>query len=137
MTETLALPKMTEAEAYLYLDFVAFRLMGWETVERIKHHPNSNAAKASFKRFRELILHQPKLDVFVAAAMAGTPVHSRWPDNMQAEVERQINTKVPRIINEPTSSDFIADMHEHGRTDWVLPDFLRNHGREPNEGASA
>ncbi|UIK05027.1 hypothetical protein [Neorhizobium galegae] len=123
------LPKMTEAQAYLYLDFVAFRLMGWEVVERMKHHPRSNAAKRSLESFRNLIGEQPPLDAFVAAAMAGDPVHLLWPEHLRAEVERQINTKVPRAINEPTSEEFIRSMHEGGRTDWVLPDFLTNHGR--------
>ncbi|WVT72613.1 hypothetical protein QM996_13980 [Sinorhizobium chiapasense] len=127
---TVAPPKMTEAQAYLYLDFVGFRLMGWEVVERMKHHPNSNAAKRSFETFRNIILAQPKPDVFVAAAMAGEPVHLLWPEDMQAQIERQINTKVPRSNNEPTHPEFIADMRSHGRTDWVLPDFLANHGRD-------
>lgn len=128
MTQSV-LPKMTEAQAYLYLDFVAFRLMGWEVVERMKHHPNSKAAERSFEKFRDVILAQPTPEVFVAAAMAGKPVHLLWPETMQDEVERQINTKVPRSINEPTHPEFIAGMHAHGRTDWVLPDFLVDHGR--------
>jgi hypothetical protein len=123
------LPKMTQSQAYLYLDFVAFRLMGWEVVERTKHHPRSKAAQASLARFRDLIRHQPKVDAFFAAAMEGTPVHTLWPTDMQAEVEHQINSKVPLTMNEPTSDEFVRDMHAHGRTDWVLPDFLANNGR--------
>lgn len=42
----IKLRKMTQAEAYLYLDFVGWRLFGWNTVDRMKHHPNSNACKA-------------------------------------------------------------------------------------------
>lgn len=124
------LPKMTKAEAYLYLDFCSFRFMGWETAERPKRHPNSNAAKKSFENFRNIIGSQPKLEVFIAAAMAGEPVHKLWPAEMQDEIERQINTKVPRTINEPTSAEFARGMHEGGRTDWVLPEFLKNHGRD-------
>lgn len=126
-----ALPKMTIAQSYLYLDFVGFRLFGWEIVDRIKHHPNSKAAKAVTERFCNLVKEQPRFDDFVKAAVAGVPVHTLWPDDMQDEVERKINTKVPRAISEPTSPQFVAEMHAHGRTDWVLPDFLANHGADP------
>lgn len=125
-----ALPKMTQAQAYQYLDFVGFRLFGWSIADGQKHHANSKARKAVDARFCEVIRRQPKLDEFVAAAMAGEPVHLLWPEDLQEEVERQINTKVPRSINEPTSDEFIRGMHEHGRADWVLPDYLANHGRE-------
>jgi hypothetical protein len=132
------LPKMTEAEAYLYLDFCAFRCMGWEVVERTKHHHASKAARAAGELWREIIATDPEIDVFIAAAMAGDPVHLLWPEHLQVEVERQFNTKVPRACNEPTSEEFIRSMHEGGRTDWVLPDFLKNHGREPLiEGGAA
>jgi hypothetical protein len=124
------LPKMTAAEAYLYLDFVGWRLFGWNVVDRMKHHPNSKACKAIDKRFRETIGAQPKVDAFVEAAVAGEPVHKLWPAEFHGEVEHAINMKVPRADNEPTSEEFIRGMHEHGRTDWVLPDFLKNHGRE-------
>ena len=76
--------KMSEHEAYQYLDFVAFRLMGWEVVERAKHHPNSKAAKASLERFRQLIGAQHKMDDFLAATIAGQPVCALWLDDMQA-----------------------------------------------------
>jgi len=57
-----------------------------------------------------LIGAQPKLDGFLPAAMAGQPVYALWPDDMQTHVERQINTKVPTTLNEPTSDEFIRDM---------------------------
>jgi hypothetical protein len=66
-------------------------------------------------------------------ARQGRPVHTLWPADMQEEIALQINTKVPRCINEPTSAESIASMHEGGRTDWVLPDFLASHGRNPTE----
>ncbi|MGY5793683.1 hypothetical protein ACXHXM_26075 len=124
------LPKMTEAEAYLYLDFVGFRIFGWTVVDRKQHHPNSNAAKAVDKRFRDVIGSQPTVDAFVDAGMRGEPVHLLWPAEMQEEVKRAIETKVPRTINEPTSAEFAEGMREGGRTDWLLPDFLKNHGRD-------
>jgi hypothetical protein len=121
---------MTKAQAFLYLDFVGFRLFGWNTVERMKHHHSSHARKAVDAFWRRSISDGPRPEQFVAAAMAGEPVHLLWPEEMQAEVERQMDTKVPRAINEPTNADFIKSMHEGGRTDWVLPDFLANHGRD-------
>lgn len=124
------LPNMTSDEAYLYLCICEFRFMGWEVAERTKHHPNSSAAKRSFETFRDIIVNQPKPDFFVAAAMAGEPVHLLWPDELHAEVERQINTKVPRAINEPTSEEFAKSMSQGGRTDWELPNFLKNHGKD-------
>ena len=130
------LPKMTEAQAYLYLDFVGWRLLGWNTVDRMKHHPNSNACKAVDKRFRDTIGAQPSVDAFVGAAMTGGPVHLLWPEHLQDEVECQINTKVPRAASEPTSEEFAIGMSDGGR-DWVLPEFLINHGSEPAEGTAA
>lgn len=123
----IKLPKMTQAEAYLYLDFVGWRLFGWNTVDRMKHHPNSNACKAIDKRFRDTIGAQPSVDAFVGAAMEGEPVHLLWPKHLQAEVNQQINAKVPRAASEPTSEEFAAGMNDGGR-DWVLPEFLKDHG---------
>lgn len=125
-----ALPKMTEAEAYQYLDFVGFRIFGWTVVDRKKHHPNSNTAKAIDKRFRDVIGNQPTVDAFVDAAMRGEPVHLLWPEEMREEVKRAIETKVPRAMNEPTSEEFAQSMSEGGRSDWTLPDFLKSHGRD-------
>lgn len=124
------LPKMTEEQAYQFLDFVSWRISGWEVVDRKKHHPRSKAANAVMARFRNIIMHQPTVDDFLAAAMEGSPVHLLWPEDLRDEVERQINTKVPRAINEPTSEEFMQSMHEHGRAGWMLPDFLRDHGRD-------
>ncbi len=124
------LPPMTQQQAYLYLDFVMARLQGWEVVDRTKHHHRSNAAKRISERFCDIVAAMPKPDAFFEAAMAGEPVHLLWPEELRDEAEREINTKVPRAINEPTSPEFIKSMHDHGRTDWVLPDFLANHGRD-------
>ncbi|PCK77875.1 hypothetical protein [Rhizobium sophoriradicis] len=119
------LRKLTEQEAYFYLDFVSFRIFGWNIVDRIKHHPNSNACKAVDKRFRDLIGNQPSVNEFINAAMNGEPVHLLWPPEMQDEVKRAITSVVPRAVNEPTSDEFIQGMHEDGRTDWVIPDFIK------------
>ncbi|NTG09244.1 hypothetical protein [Rhizobium rhizogenes] len=125
------LPKMTKAEAYLYYDFVMWRLLGWEVVERTRHHPNSKPAKEVSERFFELKLAQPEFDHLIAAAMAGTPVHTLWPERLQVEVERQIHTKVPRACNEPTSAEFAERMREDDSSEWEWPSFLKDHGREP------
>ncbi|MBX4911255.1 MULTISPECIES: hypothetical protein [Rhizobium] len=117
--------KLTEKEAYFFLDFVGFRIFGWNLVDRKKHHPNSNAAKAVDKRFRDIIGSQPSVDDFVEAAMNGKPVHLLWPVEMQDEVKRAIQSEVPLTINEPTSDEFIRSMREGGRTDWVIPDFIK------------
>lgn len=125
------LPKMTNAEAYIFYRFCNSRFAGWEVVERIKHHHRSNARQAANELFLEISISKPKFGDFVAAAMAGEPVHLLLPEHLQVEVERRLNTKVPRDFNEPTSSEFTEGMPEDGRTDYLLPDFLANHGREP------
>jgi hypothetical protein len=124
------IPELTLDESHAYLDFVGWRLLGWSVVDRMGHHGNSKAAKLADERFREIIGAQPKYGDFVAAAMAGTPVWMRWPAGMQDEVERRINTKVPRAVNEPTSPEFAASMRESQHGHWELPDFLKDHGRE-------
>ena len=125
------MPKMTLDQAHEFLDFVNWRLLGWSTIDRIGHHGNSKAAKLADQRFRDLIGSLPNYDDFVAAAMAGTPIHELWPAEMQAEVERRINTLVPRAINVPTSPEFAVCLRNGRRTKWSLPDFLANHGRTP------
>jgi hypothetical protein len=132
------MPKMTEAQAYLYYELVGYRLFGWNIVRRGRHHSRSKAARAVDIFWRRSLDEGPEMDRFVILAKQGAPVHTLWPEDMQEEIARQINTKVPRSINEPTSAEFIASMHNSGRTDWVLPDFLASHGREPTvEGEPA
>ncbi len=126
----MSLPKMTEAQAYLYYDFCSFRLFGWNIVERKKHHHRSKATRARDEWWMRAISDGPEPWEFVIFAEEGRSVVDLWPEDMRVEVERQINTKVPRGSSEPTDPEFIKGMHECGRTDWVLPDFFANHGRE-------
>jgi|GEM_PF-6519245 len=125
----MTVPMMTMSEAFLYLDFCDFRIFGWEITERSLQHPRSKAAKAITERWKEILRHAPPVDDFVKSAMEGRPVHELWPEHLRKEVEFSINTKVPRTTNEPTSAEFIADMHACRRTDWMLPEFLKSHGR--------
>ncbi len=123
---------MTEDKALQMFDLINERIFGWTIVLSIS--PDKGGRDGRTRRcrdadelFRDLILNQPDFDDLLACLIAdGDPV-LLWPESLREVVRFEIDHKVPRDLNEPTSAAGAASRVECGQD--PLPDWLMQHGK--------
>lgn len=122
---------LTEAEALAFYDLMMARFFGWSLVLGMVD------GKTDFRRRQTKDAHGLFRDIFRArgpflaelkALQNSEAIVELWPEEYREVVRFQIDHKVPRVENEPTSAHYAATMREGGRTDYELPDFLKDHG---------
>lgn len=122
---------MTEDDALLFYEMLDQRLSGWSIP--LSMNPRTGAtdhrtrqAKAEHVFMLDVSLNRGSLDETVAALMVGRCMSTVWPEPMREVIAFRLNHKVPRPINEPTSSISVALRAEIGNP--RFPDWMLAHG---------
>ncbi|WP_185982839.1 hypothetical protein [Aureimonas mangrovi] len=122
---------MSTAEAGAFHELILARLFGWSIAlgpQDSKRGRRKQALPSADALFRELFIAKPSWAVSLTAMTAGEDVVELWPERLREVVRFQIDHKVPRVENEPTSAHYAETMREGGRIDYALPAFLADHG---------